>query len=199
MNDKKEMVALSLFSNIGIAETYFKDLGIRVAVANELFPERAGFYEHLYPDTNMICGDITDKSTFEQVKEEALKAKVNLLIATPPCQGMSNAGTKNPVDERNYLIYYAVEMIKAVQPDYVILENVYMITKYKINFNGKEMLIPSYIEEELGDLYTFNDNRIINSIPCNLICQQRMFLSLCRYQQFLCSIYFIISLVQMVL
>ena len=31
---------LSMFSNVGIAETYFKDIGVHVAVANELLPQR---------------------------------------------------------------------------------------------------------------------------------------------------------------
>lgn len=164
MNNKEKLVALSLFSNVGIAETYFKELGVKVAVANELLPERAKFYEHLYPETKMICGDITDPLVFDTVKNDAIQAGVNLLIATPPCQGMSNAGIKNPMDERNYLIYYAVEMVKAIKPDYVILENVYMITKYKINYNGKEMLIPAYIEQELGDSYNFNTDRVVNTM-----------------------------------
>ena len=44
------MRAVSLFSNVGIAETYFKDIGVHVAVANELLPQRADFYRHLYPE-----------------------------------------------------------------------------------------------------------------------------------------------------
>ena len=46
---KNRIKAVSLFANVGIAETYFKDLGIDVVVANELVPERSRFYNHLYP------------------------------------------------------------------------------------------------------------------------------------------------------
>lgn len=60
--------AVSLFSNVGIAETYFADLDIHVAVANELVPQRAEFYRHLYPKTNMIVGDITDAKIYSQIK-----------------------------------------------------------------------------------------------------------------------------------
>ncbi len=159
-----KLIALSMFSNVGIAETYFSDLGVEVAVANELLPERARFYQHLYPDTEMICGDITNPLVFERVKMAAVSNNVNCLIATPPCQGMSNAGVKDPHDERNYLIYYAIEMIKALAPEFVILENVYMITKYKINYHGEEILIPEYIEKELQNLYEFNSNRVVNTM-----------------------------------
>ncbi len=154
---------LSMFSNVGIAETYFEELGFDVKVANELLPERAKFYKHLYPKTDMICGDITDEAIFEEVKASAIKNKVNMIIATPPCQGMSCAGKKDPLDPRNYLIYYAVEMIKAIKPLYVILENVPMQMHTKITHNGKEVLIPEYIESELGGVYFFNSKRIVNS------------------------------------
>ena len=35
---------LSLFANVGIAETYLHQVGIDIVVANELLPERARFY-----------------------------------------------------------------------------------------------------------------------------------------------------------
>ena len=44
---------LSLFANVGVAETYLKDVGVDIVVANELLPDRARFYEHLYPNCQM--------------------------------------------------------------------------------------------------------------------------------------------------
>lgn len=160
----KKIKALSLFSNVGIAETYFEEIGVDVVVANELLEERARFYRHLYPRTDMICGDITDKEIFERVKKRAIEEKVNLIIATPPCQGMSCAGNKNPDDPRNFLIYYAIEMIKQVQPDLVILENVPMQMHTKIVYGDEKVFIPDYIEAELGTYYHFNQDRIVNTM-----------------------------------
>ena len=110
----------------------------------------------------MICGDITEDTIFEKIKKTAIESKVNLIIATPPCQGMSCAGKKDPDDPRNFLIYYAIEMIKAVEPDLVILENVPMQMHTKIKYHNKKVLIPNYIESELASVYRFNTNRIVN-------------------------------------
>ena len=44
---KNRIKAVSLFANVGIAETYFDELGIDVVVANELVEERSRFYSHL--------------------------------------------------------------------------------------------------------------------------------------------------------
>lgn len=161
---KKKIKALSLFSNVGIAETYFEKLGIDVMVANELVEERSKFYKHLYPETDMICGDITNTEIFEKVKTRAVEENVNMIIATPPCQGMSCAGSKNPDDPRNFLIFYAIEMIKRIQPDLVLLENVPMQMHTKIDYEGEKILIPDYIEAELSQIYRFNEKRIVNSM-----------------------------------
>ena len=154
---------LSMFSNVGLAETYLADLGIDIVVANELLEERARFYKHLYPHTNMIVGDITDPSVFESVITAAKEANVDFLIATPPCQGMSCAGSKDPNDPRNFLIYYAVEAIKQIQPRFVIIENVPMQQHTQITYNGEYTFIPDYVEAELGAIYSFNKERIVNS------------------------------------
>ena len=61
------MNGLSLFSSAGIGETYFKDVGVNIVVANELIECRANLYKSISPEVNVICGDITDKSIFEQV------------------------------------------------------------------------------------------------------------------------------------
>ena len=64
---KNDMKMLSLFANIGVAEAYLKDIGINVVVANELIERRAILYSKIYPETHMICGDITDKKIFDKI------------------------------------------------------------------------------------------------------------------------------------
>ena len=59
---KKRLNVLSLFANIGFAEADLREIGVDVVVANELEPRRAKLYQQIYPDCDMICGDITKKS-----------------------------------------------------------------------------------------------------------------------------------------
>lgn len=158
------MRALSLFSNVGIAETYFKDIGLEVVVANEILEERAKFHTHLYPECNMICGDITDKDIFDTIIKEAKKEDVEFIIATPPCQGMSIAGDMNPYDERNSLIKYAVDAIEILKPKFILLENVVQQLTTPIQYKGEELLIPEYIERRIGKNYNINKEQIINAV-----------------------------------
>lgn len=157
------MNGLSLFANVGIAETYLKEVGVNIVVANELLEERARFYQNVYPDCNMICGNIQDKSVFDSVYEEAKANDVRFIMATPPCQGMSPAGKKDPKDSRNNLITSAVEMVERLLPDFVLIENVMQVLKTKIYYDGEYILIPEYLKKRLGNLYCFNENPIIDS------------------------------------
>ena len=159
-----KLTGLSLFSNVGVAEAYFKEIGVNIVLANELLEERARFYSDVYKDTEMICGDITDENIQRTIVEKAKELGVDFIIATPPCQGMSKLGSMDPNDVRNRLIYYAVEIIKKVNPKYILLENVPQILNTKVVVNGKTMLIPDYLHEVLGESYNINDDPRIKAM-----------------------------------
>lgn len=171
--------AVSLFSNVGIAETYLDEIGVHVAVANELVPQRAAFYRHLYPNTMMITGDITTKGIYDEVIAEAKKGPVDLLIATPPCQGMSIAGEMNPYDERNSLIKYAIDAVLDLKPTFVLIENVPQQLVTPIQYDGREMLIPEYIEKRIGCFYNINDDKILNAMDYGVPQMRRRAIFLC--------------------
>ena len=154
---------LSLFANVGVAETYLDELGIEIKVANELEPKRAKFYSHLYPKTNMIIGDITDEEIRKAIVLESKKNNVDFIIATPPCQGMSLAGKMDKFDKRNQLIYYAIEVIKKIKPKYILLENVPQLLRTKIKVDNVIISIPEYIHKELDDYYNFADENIVSA------------------------------------
>ena len=100
---KKRHKILSLFANIGVAEALLDERYYAVSVANELIKRRADLYKKIYPKTKMICGDITNHDVYETIIKESKKAGVDIILATPPCQGMSTVGQQIEDDERNYL------------------------------------------------------------------------------------------------
>lgn len=150
------MNGLSLFANVGIGETYTHLYNLHIKVANELLEDRVAFYKHLHPDTDMICGDIKDFKIKKQVIDKAIEHKCNFILATPPCQGMSLAGRKASEDERNLLIIDAVEVILAVSPAFVIIENVPPALKTKIAVDNCVVTIPDFLKQRLGEIYKIN-------------------------------------------
>lgn len=154
------MNVVSLFANIGIGEAYLKSLGFNVVVANELEPRRVEIYRQIYPDTNMICGDITDKKVYSSIRKACEKQKIDVVMATPPCQGMSTAGKQDEFDVRNELFLYAVQLIKDLKPDYFIFENVPGFMTTYIKYNDEKRLIPDVIKELLRTTYSMSFNII---------------------------------------
>lgn len=171
----KGINALSLFSGGGIAETYFDEIGIHVKVANELLPERAEFYRATHPQTEMICGDISDSTVFERVIAEAKKNRIRFLMATPPCQGMSTLGKRQyDSDKRNSLIQYAIKAINELDPDYVFIENVPKFVELLYDIDGSTYYSdtarapkPYHIIDLLENLYSDRysiDSKVLNAM-----------------------------------
>lgn len=145
-----------MFSSAGISETYFEDIGFEVKVANELVPERADYYRLLHPNTEMIQGDITDIEVYNSVINESKLKKVNMIISTPPCQGMSTLGKKEYyTDARNELFWSTVKAISDLNPNFVFIENVPKFLKMKFVYGNRQ----STFEEILKDKFS-NDYKI---------------------------------------
>lgn len=164
-----------MFAGGGIAETYFEQIGVHIAVANELIPERASFYQYTHPDTHMICGDITDNEVFSNVIDSAKNAGVEFIMATPPCQGMSTLGRKEyESDKRNSLIRYVIKAIDEISPKYVLIENVPKFIELLYDLDGTTYFCdtakadkPFHIVNLLKMLYSDKyeiDMRILNAM-----------------------------------
>lgn len=153
------MNGLSLFSGGGISEVFFNKTDVKIKVANELLPERSSFYKFLYPSVKMIQGDITNAAIFSEVIRTSKEEKVNFIIATPPCQGMSTLGKKKySTDERNSLFKVVLNSINMLNPDYILIENVPKFLKIYFNIDGTTYTgtepSPLRVSELLETLYS---------------------------------------------
>lgn len=160
------LTGISLFASAGIGETYFKDVGIDIKVANELLKPRADLYKAINPETTVVCGDITKEEIYNKIISSC-PDKVDFILASPPCQGMSVAGKNRTQetmesDERNYLITYVVKAIRELKPTYVLIENVPMLLKLKLNYASKLRTVLEILEYEFGGEYTI-DHRVVDS------------------------------------
>lgn len=135
---------LSLFANVGIAETYLKEIGYPILLANELLEERVNFYKYLH-NNEIISGDILNNNIYKNILNNAKKLNINFILATPPCQGMSIAGKMLENDPRNSLIIKAMNIFKELKPEFMLIENVPQMLKTYIVYRGKKILIKDYI------------------------------------------------------
>ena len=148
----KRINGASLFSSAGIAETYFKEVGIDIKVASELLEKRCELHKYWYPDCQMIQGDIGLK--FNEISKAITKNDCKFLLATPPCQGMSTLGKKDyDNDPRNYLIFYVLRMIDEHDFDYILVENVPKFLKLYFPFEGELCKLEEIFKRKYSEKY----------------------------------------------
>jgi len=158
--------ALSLFSSAGIGEFYLNECGIDVVVANEISTSRALAYKNFYPACEMVVGDITKDSTKDEIIKKCKKHNIELIIATPPCQGLSSAGINKTEkslynDPRNILILSALDIVDVLNPRYFIIENVPRFQQMLFPLRDKlvslfDLLLDKYSSDYEIDCNVFN-------------------------------------------
>lgn len=133
---KKAFTYISLFSCAGVGCYGFKQAGFKCVATNELSSRRIAVQKYNHKcdrDEGYICGDITLDSTKELIfneikwwKENKHISEIDVVIATPPCQGMSIFNhKKNDRDiERNSLVIESLKLVKKIQPKFFVFENV---------------------------------------------------------------------------
>ena len=159
----KMINGLSLFASAGIAEMNLRKCKINIKVANELIPIRAKTHKYWHPKCEMICGDITNDDVKKEIISKSIEKKVDFILATPPCQGVSLIG-KNKTndemlnDERNFLIFHAFDIIDAINPKIIVIENVDRFLAMKFPFGGGFYNIEYVVRKKYGNKYNINVN-----------------------------------------
>lgn len=156
---------VSLFSSAGVGCYGFKQENFYCIATVELLERRLKIQKYNQKcayDSGYICGDMTLKETQGRVFEELDLWKRNfnvkdldVIVATPPCQGMSVANHKKKDElKRNSLVVESIKMISQIQPKFFILENVRaFLTSICTDVDGQDKTIKSAIELNLGGLY----------------------------------------------
>ena len=136
MNEVAPLNAISLFSSSGIGDLGLRANGINTVVACELLKERMQLFSTNFPEAKCFLGDIWElEEDIIKYYRDNFNEPPFLILATPPCQGMSSngmgkmlsdfrKGLRPKMDPRNRLIIPALNIIKKLQPEWVILENV---------------------------------------------------------------------------
>jgi len=159
--------AVSLFSSGGIGDLALRAAGYEILVSNELLEERHSLFKYNFPEAESLTGDIWSMvDRIESAVRRRLEGQpLNLLYATPPCQGMSKngrgkllsevrAGRKPPLDERNRLIVPTMELASRLRPEVLLFENVpEMADTIVVDGNGEAVQIVELIRRTLGPEY----------------------------------------------
>lgn len=156
---------ISLFSSAGVGCYGFKEEGYFCLATVELLERRLKIQKYNHKcvyDSGYICGDMTLQETKNRVFAEMETWKDNygvkdldVLIATPPCQGLSVANHKKKDElKRNSLVVESIKMVDEIKPKFFIFENVRaFLTSICTDVDGNDKTIREAIDLNLSGKY----------------------------------------------
>ena len=169
----KSLTYISLFSSAGVGCYGFKQEGFKCILSNELISRRLDVqrYNHKCEyESGYIDGDITKQDTKDRIYAEIERwrklgnDRVDVVIATPPCQGISVINHKKNENDinRNSLVVETVEVVRTIRPRVFVFENVQAFQKtFCITPDDKVARIGDYIRDVLGADYIIT-GKIVN-------------------------------------
>jgi DNA (cytosine-5)-methyltransferase 1 len=105
---------------LGLVQSGFRVVG---AVDND--PQVLATYETNFPDVPSHCCDLFNAPGPSILKALNLgRAKIDLLVGGPPCQGFSVGGVRTKRDPRNKGIMSFARLVEEIRPRYFLMENV---------------------------------------------------------------------------
>lgn len=161
----KPLTYISLFSSAGIGCFGFKQNGFECIATNEILTKRLNIQRYNKKckyQTGYLDGDISTAEIQEELFAEIRKwktkhniAEPDIIVATPPCQGMSVANhKKNNELGRNSLVIESIKIVKEVNPKFFVFENVRaFLNTLCTNIDGTELTIEKAINLNLGGSY----------------------------------------------
>ena len=122
----KPKVVLSLFDGMSCGQIALNRLGIPIKTyyASEIDPYPIKVTQANYPETVQL-GDVRDISL------ESLPEKPDIILAGSPCTGFSFAGKRLAFDDPQSVLFFEfVRLLKEIEPEWFLLENVKMKKEY---------------------------------------------------------------------
>ena len=168
----KTKTYISLFSAAGIGCYGFKLEKYSCLATVELLEKRLKIQKYnniCSKESQYIQGDIAQKEilndVFNQVKDglkDANQDKLDVVLATPPCQGMSLANHKKKNElPRNSLVIESLKIINQLKPNYFVFENVPSFLKtICFDIDKKNKSISEAIQYNLGSEYIYISKKI---------------------------------------
>ncbi|WP_413534101.1 DNA cytosine methyltransferase [Empedobacter brevis] len=124
---KLDLTSADLFCGAGGMAKGFEMAGFKQLCGLDWFKEAGMTYRENFSHS-LIEGDITKKEVkdkFINTVKEKLKGKnLTVLSGGFPCQGFSMSGNRVVEDPRNSLYKDMLEIIKELQPEFIVAENV---------------------------------------------------------------------------
>lgn len=135
---KKRFNIIDVFCGCSGLSTGFSKEQFNVLLGIDLFESALKTFKINHKNSEVLNKDMK-KTTGKEIKKIIGKKKVHVIIGGPPCQGFSMAGKRQPNDPRNSLFMEYVRLVKELNPEIFVMENVRGLLSMK-NDAGKKVI-----------------------------------------------------------
>lgn len=143
--------AISLFSGCGGDTLGMERAGGNVIAFSEMNKAAVETHKENFPDSVLLMDPDTRATDITKVPDAVFaqyKDTVDVIFAGFPCQGVSRAGKKKATDPRNQMFRQFVRATKAIQPRFIIGENVTGLLTMKSGVADSDPLLFDVIKDE---------------------------------------------------
>lgn len=176
---------IDIYSGCGGVTQGFKNHGFRVLAAVEYDPIIASTYSANHPEVDMYAMDVRDVHPQEMMERCNLKSgELTVLSVCAPCQPFSRQTRLSRVDDRTELVLEMIRFVKAMRPQFAIMENVPGLGKGK-NKRILDKLIDS-LRNELG--YKVGEPQIVDAVSYGTPQFRKRLILLCSREDIVLSI-----------
>lgn len=129
MSKTTRPIGVDLFAGAGGLSLGFEQAGFDVVAAVELDPVHAAAHKFNFPDCAVLPKSVVGL-TADEIRRAAdiVGRKVDVVFGGAPCQGFSLIGQRALDDPRNGLVREFVRIVKELDADYFVFENVKGLT-----------------------------------------------------------------------
>lgn len=122
-------IGIDLFAGAGGLSLGFEQAGFDVVAAVEIDPVHAAVHAFNFPNCAVIPRSVTDL-TGDQIREAAGvgASEIDVVFGGAPCQGFSLMGQRAIDDPRNSLVKDFVRIVRELDANYFVFENVKGLT-----------------------------------------------------------------------
>ena len=163
-SNSRPLRGMSLFSGGGIGDAGYERAGIEFVCQVEMDSERVAAGRRNFPHSEWICGDVRERLGDVVRVHRKHGDSLDVLIATPPCQGMSSSNPSrgkratpkaDALDEKNGLILEVIPYANALNPRMIVCENVRQILTLTVPRDGQRRRVTDLLSEGLPDYHWF--------------------------------------------
>lgn len=162
--------AISLFSGAGLSDLGYQMAGFQFLVQVEVDRRRAAIGADNFPGSHWVTRDV--RASGKEIANAYLASatqRLDLLVATPPCQGMSSSNPSRgkrqtprarAQEEKNRLMLELIPVARLLQPRIIVAENVRQVLTLEVEYKGSKKAVIDILRERLPKYKVFS--RVVN-------------------------------------